>query len=107
MGFPTSILKYPSIAGKRLHPTQKPVQLLEWLIKTYSNEGDLVLDNCAGSQSTGIACMNLKRDYVGMERDEEYYKIGVDRVFKHRDEINLSVDDCKITVEDSVDAATV
>lgn len=66
--------------GKFFHPTQKPVELLEWLIKTYTNEGDLVLDNCCGSGSTGVACINTNRRFVGMELEEKYYKIAKERL---------------------------
>lgn len=64
------------------HPTQKPVALLEWLIKTYSNGGDLVLDNCMGSGSTGIACVNLNRNFIGMELTEQYFEIAKERIEK-------------------------
>jgi len=63
-----------------LHPTQKPVSLFEYLIKTYTNEGDLVLDNCAGSGTTGIACINSNRKYILMEKEEKYYEIIQDRI---------------------------
>ncbi|HOZ44861.1 MAG TPA: site-specific DNA-methyltransferase, partial [Candidatus Dojkabacteria bacterium] len=66
-------------AGK-VHPTQKPVALFEYLIKTYTNEGDLVLDNCAGSGTTGVACKNLKRNCILIEKDEQYYKIAKRRI---------------------------
>lgn len=75
--YPTSILEY-SLAGYRkgrLHPTQKPVALFEYLIKTYTNEGDLVLDNCAGSGTTGVACKNTGRNYILMEKEQEYIDI--------------------------------
>lgn len=62
------------------HPTQKPVPLLEYLIKTYTNEGDLVLDFTMGSGSTGVACMNLNRRFIGIELDEKYYNIAKDRI---------------------------
>jgi site-specific DNA-methyltransferase (adenine-specific) len=62
------------------HPTQKPVALFEYLIKTYTNEGDLVLDNCIGSGSTLIACKNLKRNWIGIEKEEEYCKIANKRI---------------------------
>lgn len=62
------------------HPTQKPVALLEWLIKTYTNEGDLVLDNCMGSGSTGVACVNTNRDFIGIELTENYFEIAKDRI---------------------------
>lgn len=66
------------------HPTQKPVALLEWLLKTYSNEGDLVLDNCMGSGSTGVACVNLNRNFIGMELTEQYFEIAKERIEKAR-----------------------
>ena len=64
------------------HPTQKPVALLEWLLKTYTNEGDLVLDNCMGSGSTGVACVNLNRNFIGMELTEQYFEIAKERIEK-------------------------
>ena len=64
------------------HPTQKPVALLEWLIRTYTNEGDLVLDNCMGSGSTGVACVNTNRDFIGIELTEQYFKIAQSRIEK-------------------------
>ena len=63
-----------------LHPTQKPVPLLEYLIKTYNNEGETVLDNCMGSGSTGVACVNTSRDFIGIELDEKYFKIAKRRI---------------------------
>jgi DNA modification methylase len=63
-----------------LHPTQKPVALFEYLIKTYTNEGDLVLDNCIGSGTTAIACVNLKRNFIGIEKEPEYCKIAEERL---------------------------
>ena len=63
-----------------VHPTQKPVALLEYLIKTYSNENDLVLDNCMGSGSTGVACVNTSRNFIGMELDSKYFKIAKERI---------------------------
>jgi site-specific DNA-methyltransferase (adenine-specific) len=59
----------------KLHPTQKPVALFEYLIKTYTNEGDLVLDNCAGSGTTGVACKNLNRNFILIEKEQEYIDI--------------------------------
>jgi len=69
----------PNSLGK-LHPTQKPVALFEYLIKTYTNEGDLVLDNCAGSGTTGVACKNLNRNCILIEKDETYFKIAERRI---------------------------
>lgn len=66
----------------KVHPTQKPVELLEWLIKTYTNEGFTVLDNCMGSGSTGVACKNLNRNFIGIELDEKYFNIAKERIEK-------------------------
>ena len=81
-------LRYPSNIirinreklGSYLHPTQKPVALFEYLIKTYTNEGDLVLDNCMGSGSTGVACKNTNRKFRGIEKDENYFSIAEKRI---------------------------
>lgn len=64
------------------HPTQKLVALLEWLIRTYTNEGDLVLDNCMGSGSTGVACVSTNRDFIGIELTEQYFEIAQSRIAK-------------------------
>ena len=64
----------------KLHPTQKPVELLEYLISTYSNEGDIVLDTFMGSGSTGVACQNLNRNFVGIEIDKNYFEIAEKRL---------------------------
>lgn len=64
----------------RLHPTQKPVELLEYLIKTYTDEGMTVLDNCMGSGSTGVACINTKRLFIGIEKDESYFDVAKQRI---------------------------
>lgn len=77
--FPTTVLKYGSEKG--LHPTQKPVQLMEYLIKTYTNEGMTVLDNCMGSGTTGVACVNTNRNFIGIERDDAYFKICEERIY--------------------------
>ena len=68
------------------HPTQKPIPLLEYLIKTYTNEEDTVLDNCMGSGSTGVACVNLNRNFIGIELKEEYFKIAKERIHKSKTE---------------------
>lgn len=78
------------------HPTQKPVALLEWLIKTYTNEGDLVLDNCMGSGSTGVACVNTNRHFIGMELTEQYFEIAkerIEKVVKEKDEQKTEKED--------------
>ena len=76
--YPLTILSFSKETG--LHPTQKPVALLEYLIKTYTNEGDTVLDNCMGSGSTGVACKNTNREFIGMELDEKYFNIACERI---------------------------
>lgn len=80
--YPTDILQFSRDKG--LHPTQKPVRLLEYLIKTYSNEGELVLDNCMGSGSTGIACLNTNRRFIGIEKDETFFKLAKDRIMLNK-----------------------
>ena len=77
---PQNSKTYSDDVELRYHPTQKPVALLEYLIKTYTNEEDTVLDNCMGSGSTGIAAVNTNRDFIGMELDEKYYEIACQRI---------------------------
>lgn len=82
--YPKSILTFSNAKQKgKVHPTQKPVELLEYLIKTYTNEGDLVLDNCMGSGSTGIACINTSRKFIGIEKDDNYFEIAKKRIEEH------------------------
>ena len=76
--FPRDVIKFAKEQG--LHPTQKPVALLEYLVKTYTNEGDTVLDNCMGSGSTGVACINTDRKFLGFELDEGYFEIARKRI---------------------------
>lgn len=83
---PTSILRFLKVRKGSLHPTQKPVELFEYLIKTYSTEGDVVLDNCAGSGTTAIACENTNRKWVCIEKEEKYANIAVERILKHEAE---------------------
>ncbi len=80
--YPINLISFSKSSHKDmlLHPTQKPVALFEYLIKTYTNEGDLVLDNCAGSGTTGVACKNLKRDYILIEKEEKYCEIARKRL---------------------------
>lgn len=79
--YPTSVITYSKdIQKTALHPTQKPVALLEYLIKTYTNENETVLDNCMGSCSTGVACLNTNRNFIGIELDKIYYDIAVKRI---------------------------
>lgn len=79
--YPSSIQYFNNRDKDRgMHPTQKPTELFEYLIKTYTNEGDLILDNCAGSCTTAIAALNTNRNYICMEKEERYYNIGLKRV---------------------------
>ena len=80
--FPKTVLKFPRdfSAQSRLHPTQKPVALMEYLIKTYTNENETVLDFTMGSGTTGVACKNLNRDFIGIELDENYFNIAKRRI---------------------------
>ena len=77
--YPRSIQRFP-LDKDKLHPTQKPVALLEYLIKTYTNESNIVLDNCMGSGSTGVACINTNRRFIGIELDENYFNIAKERI---------------------------
>lgn len=76
--YPVSVQDFSIDTGQ--HPTQKPVALLEYLVKTYTNEGDTVLDNCMGSGSTGVACVNTGRKFIGMELEEKYFDIAKERI---------------------------
>lgn len=83
--YPKNIIKYSKYNKEchhlnRVHPTQKPVEVLEYLIKTYTNEGDLVLDFTMGSGSTGVACLNMNRRFIGIELDEKYFNIAKERI---------------------------
>lgn len=78
--YPRTVIRYDVDMKAEFHPTQKPVALLEYLIKTYTNEGDMVLDFTMGSGSTGVACLNTNRNFIGIELDEKYYNIAKNRL---------------------------
>lgn len=78
--YPKQVIEFGVVERNTVHPTQKPVELLEYLIRTYTNEGDLVLDNCMGSGSTGVAAKNLNRDFIGIELDVNYFDIAKKRI---------------------------
>lgn len=80
--FPRSVIRFSNDNHKSIHPTQKPVELLEYLIKTYSNEGDTVLDFCMGSGTSGIASVNTHRNFIGIELDKDYYEIAKSRIYE-------------------------
>lgn len=86
--YPRTVIKFASDKQKNklngtIHPTQKPLALMEYIVKTYTNEGDLILDNCMGSGTTCLAAKNLNRQYIGIEKDQEYYDIAVKRIKGH------------------------
>ena len=85
--YPLTVQKFKSEKG--LHPTQKPVELFEYLIKTYTNEGETVMDNCMGSGTTAIACMNTNRNFIGFELDKKYFELANDRIEKHNKQMEL------------------
>ena len=78
--FPVDVITFSNGNHHTVHPTQKPVDLLRYLIKTYTNEGETVLDNCMGSGSTGVAAKQLNRNFIGMELDKEYFEIAKQRI---------------------------
>ena len=86
--YPINLLTFSKsdMTKNNYHPTQKPVELLEYLIKTYTNENELVLDNCMGSGSTGVACINTNRNFIGIELDEKYFTIAKERISSIRKE---------------------
>ena len=98
--YPTDVVyfKTSESEGKVIHPTQKPVALLEYLIKTYTNEDMLILDNCFGSCSTGIACIETNRNFIGIEKDDKYFDIGVNRINTYLKNNNLE-DNWNVEIE--------
>ena len=88
--YPNDVLiDFPEVPSfKKLHTNEKPVELLEYLIKTYTNENSIVLDNCMGSGSTGVACINTNRNFIGIELDENYFNIAKDRIETVQKEVN-------------------
>ncbi|EMO43797.1 DNA-methyltransferase [Leptospira santarosai] len=77
---PDSVLCFPSESGKGIHPTQKPIALMNFLISSYSNAGDTILDNCMGSGTTGVACIQTDRNFIGIEKEEEYFELAKRRI---------------------------
>lgn len=86
--YPRSVLSFKK-EHPPIHPTQKSVELVEWLVKTYSNKGDTVLDSCMGSGTTAIACLNTDRQFIGFELDEEYHKLSLERIENHKQQLGL------------------
>lgn len=88
--YPTSIIRVEKEHdGNFLHPTQKPVNLIRWLVRTYTNEGDLVLDNCIGSGTTAVACIKEKRHFIGYEITKEYFDIAQERIKQEQSQLTL------------------
>ena len=89
--YPTSIISVSKEhkTGHFFHPTQKPVALIQYLIRTYSNEGDTILDNCMGSGTTAIACIREKRNYIGFELNKEYYDKACKRIKLEQAQLTL------------------
>lgn len=87
--YPTSVLTFNKPhPSKTIHPTQKPIELLEYLIKTFSNQGEIILDNCMGSGSTGVSCVRTKRNFIGIEIVPEYFEIAKERIEKELEKNN-------------------
>lgn len=86
--YPNDVLKFDS-ERQGFHPSQKPVPLFEYLIKTYTNEGGLVLDNCMGSATTAVACMNTDRNFIGFEKEKSYFELGNKRIAENTKQLNL------------------
>ncbi len=89
-GFPHNVLEFPNVTGKQaIHPTQKPVALFEYLIKTYTQPGEIVLDNCIGSGTTAIAALNTGRFFIGIEKEEKYVEIARKRIAEHTQQLSI------------------
>src|SRR5574344_1311528 len=87
--YPRSVIKISNDNHGSLHPTQTPVELFEWLIKTYTNEGETVLDNCMGSGTTAVACLNTNRKYIGFELDKEYFDVATKRIEEQEQQLKM------------------
>jgi site-specific DNA-methyltransferase (adenine-specific) len=88
--YPKSVLKFSNVCRPHLHPTQKPVEMLEYFIRTYTDDGDTVLDNCMGSGSTGIACIRTGRKFVGIEKDAVHFSTACKRIEKAQEQQQLA-----------------
>jgi site-specific DNA-methyltransferase (adenine-specific) len=86
--YPRSIITFPNTNHNNIHPTQKSLEMAEYFIRTYSNEGDTVLDSCMGSGTTGVACQNTNRKFFGIEQDPVYWKKAVERMLTNQESIN-------------------
>ena len=83
VGYPKAIIDFKTTQWQKEHPTQKPVELMEYLIKTYTNENEIVLDNTMGSGTTGLACLKTNRQFIGIEKEKQYYDVAVRRLSEH------------------------
>ena len=89
--YPTSIIEFATGKSKSVHPTQKPTALLEYLIKTYTDKNEIVLDFAMGSGTTGVACKDLDRKFIGIELNEEYFQIAKNRIKNHHSGFKIGV----------------
>lgn len=89
--YPHTVINFIKPVGNKYHPTQKPLNLLEWLINTYTNKGDIVLDNCMGSGSTCVACITTDRHYIGFELNDEYFEIARKRIEREQSQLKLDI----------------
>ena len=87
--YPLTLMDYPKELGRTVHPTQKPLLLMEYLVKTYTNENETVLDFTMGSGSTGVAAKNLNRNFIGIEQDENYFNIAKERINKEEKQLKI------------------
>ena len=86
--YPKQIIEFGVVERGTVHPTQKPIALLEYLIRTYTNDGETVLDNCMGSGSTGVACVQTGRDFIGIELDDNYFEIAQKRIYEAQEALD-------------------
>jgi predicted methyltransferase len=89
--YPKNVIEIPRVQKGAIHPTEKPVALIEYFLRTYSIPGDLILDNCAGSGSTGIACLNLNRSFIGIEKDDYYFHAAKERIEQAEQQLRLLI----------------
>ena len=98
--YPTQVLKFKrDILTSNLHKTQKPLALVEFLVRSYTNEGDTVLDSCMGSGTTAIAAINTKRNFIGFELNKEYFEIAQNRIEERQNQISLLDDETLEVIE--------
>ena len=90
-GYPNTLLEFASDSTRGLHPTRKLIDLMEYLIRTYTNKGDIVLDNCMGSGTTGVACVQTGRKFIGIEIEPKYFEIAEKRIAEAQKQIRMEI----------------